>query len=80
MNPRDNVLFHKSIILSQYDGIQNDEGLQSGQMRYNRIKKRFEGYHDEEGADADGNRWRAFQLDIATMDRLGGVKIGRAHV
>ena len=48
MNPRENVAFHKSIVLSQFEGIQTDEGIQSGQIRYNRSKKQFEGYHDVE--------------------------------
>lgn len=76
MNPREVISFHKSIILSQYDGIQTSDGLEPGQIRYNRSKHQFEGYHDVDSKDINGNQWRAFQLDIATEKRLGGIKIG----
>lgn len=76
MNPREIVSFHKSIVLSQYEGYQSNIGYESGQIRYNRTLQQFEGYHDIENADTNGNQWRPFHLDIASSTHLGGIKIG----
>jgi hypothetical protein len=71
MDPKNVVAFHRSIILSQYDGEQDNSGLTEGQLRYNKTHHQFEGYH---GQHYGG--WRAFHLDIASASQLGGIKLG----
>jgi hypothetical protein len=47
-----------------------------GSIRYNISNNKFEGLHKLAGADIFGNVWRQFELEVASADTLGGIKIG----
>jgi hypothetical protein len=76
INTRETVAFHKSIILSQYEGDQSPSSGDIGQLRYNKTTHQFEGYHDPHGADYMGSRWRPFHMPLASHDTPGGIRIG----
>jgi len=75
INPEKDVFLWKSIFLNTYDPDNNTPLGKTGQIRYNNVSSKFEGYHNGSGV-LFGNPWRPLTQDIATSSNLGIVKIG----
>jgi hypothetical protein len=73
------VIFDKSIILNKTENANQPFGT-AGQIRFNRSKYKFEGYHcypnSNAGADIFGNKWRPLTQDVASTSKLGIVRVG----
>ena len=74
-----NDVFNNSIIISSKESEQTSYGT-SGQLRFNKTKLKFEGYHSypnsNAGADIFGNNWRTLTQDVASADELGIIRVG----
>ena len=74
-----NDVFNNSIIISSKESEQTSYGT-SGQLRFNKTKLKFEGYHSypnsNAGADIFGNNWRTLTQDVASVDELGIIRVG----
>ena len=76
VDPKNIVIFEKSIVLSAKEGTaQTDNGSQ-GQLRFNNTTLKFEGYHSNAGADIFGNIWRPLTQDVASSSNLGIIRVG----
>ena len=74
------VIFDKSIILSNSEGLEQYETGIAGQIRFNQTSLKFEGFNcypnSNNGADVLGNKWRPLTYDIASTSNLGICRIG----
>lgn len=78
MNPNDHCAFRKSVRVG--DAGELDDSYSEthyGALRYNLHSNRFEGLHKlRGGADIFGNVWRELGVDVASSEKVGGVRIG----
>jgi hypothetical protein len=77
MNPNDHVAFRKSVRVG--DAGELDDSYSEthyGALRYNLDSNRFEGLHKSRGADIFGNVWRELGVDVASSEKVGGVRVG----
>jgi hypothetical protein len=75
LDPTKVCIFNKSIIISNSGEEQTNNGSE-GQIRFNKINLKFEGYHSNVGADIFGNIWRPLTQDVASTSNLGVFRIG----
>ena len=75
-----NVVFDKSIILSNKEGLSQTNNGTAGQLRFNQSTLKFEGYHSypnsNTGADIFNNNWRKLTQDVASVSDLGIIRVG----
>ena len=75
-----NVVFDKSIILSNKEGLSQTDNGTAGQIRFNQSSLKFEGYHSypnsNNGADIFNNNWRKLTQDVASTSDLGIIRVG----
>lgn len=76
VDPNNNVIFEKSIILSNTEGDSQTNNGSRGQLRFNQKTLKFEGYHSNVGADIFGNIWRPLTQDVASSSNLGIIRVG----
>ena len=74
------VVFDKSIIISNKEGLSQTPFGTAGQLRFNKSSLKFEGYHSypnsNTGADIFNRNWRALTQDVATATELGIIRVG----
>ena len=76
-----NVIFEKSIIISNSEGNEQDNTGAPGQIRFNQKTLKFEGYHcypnSSNGSDIFGNKWRSLTQDVGSRSNLGIFRVGQ---
>jgi len=79
-NFKNDVVFDKSIIISNKEGSSQTGYGSYGQLRFNLATLKFEGYHSKPnsntGADIFGNNWRSLTQDVASTSNLGIIRVG----
>jgi hypothetical protein len=77
MNPNDHVSFRKSVRIGDASDLDDSNAnTHYGSLRYNINTNKFEGLHKSTGADIFGNVWRELGVDVASSDKIGGIRIG----
>lgn len=77
MNPNDHIAFRKSVRVGVASDLDNSYcDTHYGALRYNLTSNKFEGLHKSGGADIFGNVWRELGVDVASSEKVGGVRVG----
>lgn len=78
MNPNDHCAFRKSVRVGDAGELDDSySDTHYGALRYNLVSNRFEGLHKlHGGADIFGNVWRELGVDVASSEKVGGIRVG----